>query len=215
RAAVAAIDWDRGVALWGDRTRLADRILAFLDEAPDKYPLPDLGEDADLEALLFSLHGLRGASGNLALMALSQQAGELEDLGRSSGPLASVLGRLPHLRALMGAARQEAKMALRNAAAAPGAVSAAEPAGAAGGQAPQSVSDAGLEAAVATLRAVLAGNELDDAALDVVCAGLAERGGRAQAQALRTAIDAFEFERAGELLESIPAETVLRAGQPH
>ncbi len=112
-AAAQTIDWERGTVLWGERTRLATRILAFLDEAPGKYPLPDPRADADHAALLFSLHGLRGAAGNLALMALSRQAGELEDQGRA-GHFADVHMRLPHLRALMDVARQEAEAALRH-----------------------------------------------------------------------------------------------------
>ncbi|MGB3703764.1 MAG: MHYT domain-containing protein [Castellaniella sp.] len=213
RAVVSSIDWERGMALWGDRARLADRILAFLDEAPDKYPLPDVGEHADPEALLFSLHGLRGAAGNLALMALSQQAGELEDLGRTSGSLDGVSERLPHLRALMEVARQAARSVRRSASAAPGSEAHAAPSAdaIAAVRAPLTIADTDLEAAVAALRTVLASNALDDAALDVVCAGLGERGGRAQAQALRTAVDAFEFERAGQLLESIPAEIAAHA----
>jgi HPt (histidine-containing phosphotransfer) domain-containing protein len=216
RAVVSSIDWERGMALWGDRTRLAERILAFLDEAPDKYPLPDVGEHADPEALLFSLHGLRGAAGNLALMALSQQAGELEDLGRASGSLDSVSERLPHLRALMEVARQAARSVRRSASAAPGseAHAALWADAVAAVRAPLAIADTDLEAAVTALRTVLASNALDDAALDVVCVGLGERGGRAQAQALRTAVDAFEFERASQLLESIPAEIAARAGQP-
>ncbi|MGA0584269.1 MAG: hypothetical protein ACO2ER_10250, partial [Castellaniella sp.] len=61
---------------------------------------------------------------------------------------------------------------------------------------------------------VLARNELDDSALDTVRAGLESRGEHARAQALRTAIDAFEFERAGALLDAFLAETAERAGQP-
>jgi PAS domain S-box-containing protein len=207
RAAARAIDWERGVALWGDRARLADRILAFLDEAPGKYPLPDQGAEADPEALLFSLHGLRGAAGNLALTAVSQQAGELEDQGRA-GHLADVRMRLPHLRALLDAARQEAKAARREACAASG--SAPGDAAAAGG-APAPVADADLESAAAALRTVLERNELDDAALGLVCAGLEARGDGARAQALRTAIDAFEFGRAGALLDAVRADMAERA----
>ena len=210
RAAVRAVDWERGAALWGERTRLADRILAFLDEAPGKYPLPAPGADADPEALLFSLHGLRGAAGNLALMAVSQQAGELEDQGRE-GHLADVLMRLPHLRALMDAARQEAKAARREASA-PGASPAAPADTAAEASVPERVPDAELASAAAALRAVLARNELDDAALGVVCAGLESRGERDRALALRAAIDAFEFDRAGALLDAVLAEPT--AGRP-
>jgi hypothetical protein len=118
--------------------------------------------------------------------------------------------RLPHLRALMDAARQEAKAARREASAS--GASPAAPAGAsAAAPAPGRVSDAELVSAAAALRAVLARNELDDAVLGVVCAGLESRGDRDQALALRAAIDAFEFDRAGALLDAALAEPA--AGQ--
>ncbi len=64
------------------------------------------------------------------------------------------------------------------------------------------------------LRAVLSRNELDDDTLGAVCMGLEARGGRAQAQALRAAIDAFEFERAGMLLAAALADTADWPGPP-
>ncbi|WP_322996633.1 MHYT domain-containing protein [Castellaniella sp.] len=73
------IDWDRGIGLWGDRVRLAQRISQFLDQAATQYPLPAPGAPPDAEALRFSLHGLRGAAGNLALIAIAQLAASLEE----------------------------------------------------------------------------------------------------------------------------------------
>lgn len=193
------IDWERGAVLWSGRTWLADRILTFLDEAPDKYPLPDSRHDLDPQALLFSLHALRGVAGNLALMAMSRQAAELEDLGRA-GRIDEVLGRLPELRALMDTARQEAMIVRQEA-----------PAFESSRTSSSSISDTCLESAMMSLRLVLARNELDEAALRVVCAGLEARGGLDRVRALRAAIDAFEFERAGALLDTILADTSVRA----
>ncbi|HET8596440.1 MAG TPA: MHYT domain-containing protein [Castellaniella sp.] len=201
---VPLIDWDRGAALWGDRRRLADRIAAFLDTAPARYPLPaedDAGADA--ESLRFNLHGLRGAAGNLALTALSRLAGQLEDQVRAGAP-ADARARLPQLRALMTAVRLAAREAAGDPArpgeaAAPGAATAAAPSAAA--------PSPDLREAVTALLAVLEHHELDDAALEAVRSGLAASGRQARIQALDAAIDRFDFEHAGTLLRTLLEES--------
>ncbi|WP_323016951.1 MHYT domain-containing protein [Castellaniella sp.] len=185
----APIDWDRGIALWGDRTRLAERILAFLDDFLDHHPLAALEtHNADPETLCFSLHGLRGAAGNLGLQALSRYAGDLEDQIRA-GATNDVPSRLSALPALVLAARQEARSAL-----------AARPATTNDIPAQPVCQD--LLGAVTALQAVLTRHELDDAALETVCAGLTADGQQAQATALRHAADAFDFARASALLQA-------------
>ncbi|WP_298013467.1 MHYT domain-containing protein [uncultured Castellaniella sp.] len=187
-APVPAIDWARGIKLWDGRERLAERILGFLDQAAAQYPLPSPDDPAaDPGALHFSLHGLRGAAGNLALSALSRCAGDLEEHARAGRPQAAQ-ARIPQLLALMDAARREARAAI--ASAAPQAD--ASP--------PQAVPPGNLPDIMAALRAVLVRHELDDAALDAVCDGLSARGRHARSQALREAIDSFDFDRAGALL---------------
>jgi len=201
---VPLIDWDRGAALWGDRRRLADRITAFLDTAPAQYPLPaedDAGADA--ESLRFSLHGLRGAAGNLALTALSRLAGQLEDRVRAGAP-ADARARLPQLRALMTAVR----LAAREAASAPARPGEAAARGAATATAPSAAAPApDLREAVTALLAVLEHHELDDAALEAVRSGLAASGRQARIQALDAAIDRFDFEHAGTLLRTLLEES--------
>ncbi|WP_322999675.1 MHYT domain-containing protein [Castellaniella sp.] len=191
-AAAPAIDWDRGLRLWGSRDQLAERILGFLDQAGAQYPLPAPdGPAADPDALRFSLHGLRGAAGNLALTAVSRCAAELEDQTRAGLPHAAQ-ARIPQLLALMDAARQAAAQAVAQSTAAP---PAADPL-------PASALDDGLLNAMSALRTVLTRHELDDPALDAVCAGLTAHGRHAHAQALREATDGFDFDRASMLLHT-------------
>jgi len=201
---VPLIDWDRGAALWGDRSQLAARITAFLDTASAQYPLPDEDDaGADLESLRFSLHGLRGAAGNLALTALSRLAGRMEDLVRAGAP-ADARARLPQLRALMTAVR----LAARAAADLP--ARAGDPAGrddAPAAAQPVAAPAPDLREAVTALLAVLEHHELDDAALDAVRSSLAASGRQARIQALDAAIDRFDFDRAGDLLRALLEES--------
>jgi PAS domain S-box-containing protein len=202
-----AVDWARGEALWGDRASLARRILTFLDEIGERYPLPDPeAPSCDASALVFSLHGIRGAAGNLALMAVSRLAGELEMLCRE-GRVDEGLSRLGDLSALLMAARQEAGTVR-------GEDAREDPPDTAGAAA----SPAALAAMVTGLLDVLARNELDDGALDAVLAGLCASGRRERGQALKRALDGFDFDRARvllrECLDELNAEPRAAASAP-
>jgi hypothetical protein len=59
------------------------------------------------------------------------------------------------------------------------------------------------------LLACLEHNELNDTALEKVCAGLESLGEHTHVQVLRTAVDAFEFGRAQTLLQQLVAEHTL------
>ncbi|MFT0534247.1 MHYT domain-containing protein [Castellaniella hirudinis] len=193
------IDWDRGIGLWGDRARLAQRILQFLDQAAVQYPLPAPdAQTPDPEALRFSLHGLRGAAGNLALMAIAQLAGRLEDRTRN-GEIQAVLQQLPYLQALLAASRQQAAPFQPPAAAGPAPAATAT---AAHRDGPPPLTPE-LQSTMASLAAVLARNELDDALLDAVRHGLKAQARPGQAQALDAALDAFDFDRAATLLNTL------------
>ncbi len=195
------VDWARGQALWGDRSRLIRSALAFLDEAPLKYPLPsDAAPDAGEETLRFSLHGLRGAAGNLALAALSGRAADLETRLRS-GDRPGVLHGLPGLRQVMQATRAALQAAATH-----------QPDAPAAGAAPVLCSQAELPALIERLQTVLAGNELDDALLEQACAAIRARGNPDQARELQAAVESFEFVRAQDLLRRISA--ALAPGEP-
>lgn len=148
--------------------------------------------DADPKALRFSLHGLRGAAGNLALTGVSQLAGTLEERIRG-GDVDGVLLQLPYLQALLEATLERAQAIRRPPATIP---EKATPDLDAPGPAE-------LRAAIDTLLAVLARHELDDRALDTVRSGLMAQGHLDHAQALDKALDAFDFEQAATLLKTL------------
>ncbi|MGS1118167.1 MHYT domain-containing protein [Castellaniella sp. UC4442_H9] len=199
-----AVDWNRGVALWGDRASLAARIVTFLDSVGENYPLPDPEQrEVDGTALVFSLHGIRGAAGNLALMAASRLAGELEGLCREDR-VDEVLSRLDDLSALLLAARHEAATARPADPDEEPTPAVAAPDAPPGG----SVSMLELTTALETLLPILERNELDDAALAQVCARLIAAGRRDHVQILRVALDRFDFTRACALLRQWLAEAV-------
>lgn len=78
-AAKSAVDWRHGTALWGNEARLSAALRQFLNGWRDRYPLPTGAEaDPDWAAARFSLHGLCGAAGNLALPEVSRLAATLE-----------------------------------------------------------------------------------------------------------------------------------------
>lgn len=72
------IDWARGISLWGSKHTLLEKIAGFLNEFASKYTFPKQPETAELEALKFNLHSLKGAAGNLGLMKLARITNELE-----------------------------------------------------------------------------------------------------------------------------------------
>lgn len=191
------IDWQRGVRLWGDRLTLASRIRHFLASAKDQYPLPSpRGEDFDTDALLHRLHGLRGAAGNLALMALSTFAGELEEQCRRAGPDA-ILVELKTVTALIDSAQREVDAARPVAPDAPPVVDDAQ----------SDIPEQWLESGH-TLLATLEHHQLDDGLLATVCAGLRQSDdGHRHARKLVDAIADFDFDRACVLLRDALTQT--------
>src|SRR6185312_514862 len=179
-----AVDWNRGGALWGDRASLAARIVTCLGSVGEDYPLPDPEQrEVDGPALVFSLHGIRGAAGNLALMAASRLAGDLEGLCREDR-VDEVMSRLDDLSALLLAARHEAATARPADPDEEPIPAVAAPDAPPGG----SVSMLELTTALETLLPILERNELDDAALAQVCARLIAAGRRDHVQILRVAL---------------------------
>lgn len=183
------IDWSRGMALWGDKERLLNALEQFLQTVDEKYPLPNEVDVAlDRERTLFSLHGLRGVASNLALPALASLAGTMEDQLRAGHEVD--MRQLLELRVLLAQARRAlaSDMAVLSRMARAPDVADGE-------------TSADLLVAMSSLLDVMRRSELDDALLDAVCLGLEGVHEHARAQALRTALDAFEFREAADLLE--------------
>lgn len=73
------IDWTSGVAVWGNKQRLAKSLDQFLRTTGAPTQLPDAqSEMPTADALGFHLHALRGAAANLAVPSVASQAGEME-----------------------------------------------------------------------------------------------------------------------------------------
>ena len=198
------IDWTSGIALWGNKGRLAQALQTFLAEAMMRHPLPT--EDAaaiDWDATLFSLHGLRGAAGNLALPKVTELAGGLEERIKR-GSRDDIRPQLAELRGLLASAAEELRQ-FNAAAQAPASAAAA------GDLAAPAVSPPTLQPHLGELLDGLERSELPATALDVVSQHLCAQGRKDLHDALHQAIDAFDFHQARLLLlqwqSSVPADT--------
>lgn len=191
------IDWQRGSTLWGSQSRLAEKISAFFDHVEQQHRLPDPSSaNENTEQLISSLHGIKGASGNLAMMGVSSLAGELETLARDGQP-EQVLSRLPELYIRMAAAKTEAMNSQAH-----GRTSEQPERGnttaTSVGAHPASETDLG--AGIDALLELLRHNELDDVVLNTACDGLRNQGDKELAGTLQVAVDNFDFDRACALL---------------
>ncbi|TBV00071.1 MHYT domain-containing protein [Stutzerimonas kirkiae] len=184
--AVTLIDWTTGISLWGSQARLVKSLRAFLGEVGERYPLPE-PRQANVNWLqtLFSLHSIRGAAGNLALPGVAALAGELERQVKADGH-EGVLAEIARLRDMLGAVAQELRAY---------SVQEEVPANDAGTAA---LGSEALLAQLHELLACLARNELNPQVLEAVCDALGQDG-----EALRSAVDAFEFQQAHTLLERV------------
>ncbi|VFR94797.1 diguanylate cyclase/phosphodiesterase (GGDEF & EAL domains) with PAS/PAC sensor(s) [plant metagenome] len=186
-----AIDWPAGIALWGSAPRLARAIEGFLAQQPERHPLPkDTEISPDGAEALESLHGLRGAAGNLGMTVVADIAAQLE------------------LR-IRGGQREDLGLhieALRQALAEAGAALQASPALAEARQQPPPspcVPRAEVRARVDELLDCVNRGELNDAALEAVCEHLRASGEPALCHTLRDALDSFEFDDARKMLHTL------------
>jgi two-component system, sensor histidine kinase and response regulator len=79
-----AINWRRGLGLWGDRERLHDAIARFLDQELPRSGVADPDQAPDWAARRTRAHTLRGTAGNLALDGVARAAGHLESAARDA-----------------------------------------------------------------------------------------------------------------------------------
>lgn len=172
-----AIDWSRGIALWGSKDKLTQKISAFLQQE-EKTNWQSLSK----ENLVFKLHSIKGVAGNLGLMALSQWSNDKEQsLLRTDqalnlieleneyvSQLASIKRSLPQTSPL--AAHKEEHQ----------------------------INIAEYIEVIHQLSARLENYELDDDLLDTVLKGTTDHW---EASQLQQAIDNFDFEQAQTVLK--------------
>lgn len=175
-----AIDWQRGIALWGSIDALEQALRRFVDaHASSPDALSRLAMDADHTSLERAAHRLRGAAANLCLPIVSSIAERIEsDAGAAH---CERLAPLFHaLRDAMDAVI--ADLALRN----PGGTEAPPP----------SAGQADVTALASHLHDLLEHGELDENMLRELLSTLHTTGRRPAAEAIERAIDDFEFQTA-------------------
>ncbi|NYT49500.1 PAS domain S-box protein [Parapusillimonas granuli] len=195
----AQIDWAAGVALWGGEQRLMDAATGFLAAVDQRHPLPDGSAPiADWPSVRDSLHGIRGAAGNLSMPGIARHAAALEEALRA-GLVDDLAPRIARLKRMLAMASQELRERR-----------------AAGPQEPpqaDSASAAGLPPAAAAhiehALAQLERHEIDDASLQPIFASLRAHGAARLHAQLSEALDSFDFDRARTLLRE--AASVLQA----
>ena len=187
-----AIDWPRGLQLWGSQAAMVAAIRRFLDEhRASCVDIERLLQDAEPQAAIELVHRLRGAAANLALLRVSRLAGQLEHALKGK-VAASASGLLLALQAALGELPGELpqEQALPADEAAPLAALAE------------------LAPLIEQARAALGHGELAEQALQRLIAALPT----AQARGLEQAIDDFDFERADALLAELLGWLELQSG---
>ncbi|MGN8005528.1 PAS domain S-box protein [Acidovorax sp. 22279] len=190
-ATIAAVDWERGTRLWGQRALLRDAVARLLtDHAATPATLQALVAQPDMDAARALAHRLRGAAGNLALGPLQTLAQRIEEAAHSLDRTA-----LQPLVAALPAALQAVEQALAHEAEA-----AAAPAPGVGQHAPLTA-DQRQQArdAAQALQQALAQSELAQPPLDLLVQLLPADA----TERLQEAIDRFDFDQAGVQLQQL------------
>ena len=186
-----AIDWERGLQLWGQMPLLRDALARLLQEHEGTpAALQTLAAQRDLAGVRALAHRLRGAAGNLALKPLQTLTQRIEEAAASmdATALPLLLNQLPaSLAAVHHALAQDAR----------------QPAGsAAEGSLHAPLSDAQrtrARSAAQALQQALENAELAQPPLDL----LAQLLPAAAMEPLQEAIDTFDFDQALQQLQQL------------
>ncbi len=179
-----AIDWVRGIALWGSDTVLLAAIQRFVLEYRDAgAQIAALIQRGEPVSAIELVHRLRGAAANLALLPLSRLAGQLEHALKGAVPAATeelLAGLSQALRVLPSELPELTSTRLDKPAA-------------------NAVELHQLKALIEQARAALQHGELAEQALQQLLDTLPAKS----AKALETAINNFDFESADALLAKL------------
>jgi PAS domain S-box-containing protein len=191
----AEIDWQAGVALWGSKRRMAAAIHGFLADLQQRHPLPPSSTDItqlDWALATRSLHGIRGAAGNLALTKVTSLSARLESAAKRHD--ADFLKGLAQLRFELTLVQAALALVEHDPAEVPAVVRAS----------PQQRGQA--DQLIKVLDAHFARSELDEASFVKLLAWLDGSGRGELGQELQRSIDMFEFERAREQLAQLVSD---------
>ncbi|MBS0356055.1 MAG: PAS domain S-box protein [Proteobacteria bacterium] len=183
-ASCDAIDWQRGIALWGNADALEQALRRFVDiHASAPEALSRLAMDADHTSLERAAHRLRGAAANLCLSVVSSVAERIE----SEAGAAHCEHLAPYFHTLRDAIDAVVTELSRRG---PGHPEAPAP----------SNGRTDVTALASQLHALLEHGELDENMLGELLSTLHADGRRPAAEAIERAIDDFEFETAQQEL---------------
>ncbi|MCH1925027.1 ATP-binding protein [Shewanella sp. C32] len=188
------LNWQQGIALWGNDQRFRDALMQFFSDS-EQFQLPVYRSDAgvDWPATLAQLHRLVGVVGNLALDEIYQLAKYTEQLihahqfSQADVSLQRLKQRLAEAKQCYGARPQSPAVT----------------------SVPTNNTHrpftSELTRQIAQLSAILSHSELSDELLEQVCQGLIDTERFELAAQLQKAVDAFEFSHACELLQQCGA----------
>jgi len=189
-AALATLDWDAGARLWGGPLPMARAIVRFLDEQQASLiTLEHAVNEGDRASTSALAHRLRGAAANLALPRLAGAIGTLEGAA-DHGTTEQLRSALERVQAEFAVVRESVPLVPEAAAEAVGQI-----AGAAASQ--------DLRNALQALQLALSRGGLDDQALERLRLGTAHGEHREAFEALRYAIDDFDFDQALEWVRTL------------
>jgi two-component system sensor histidine kinase/response regulator len=189
---LTAIDWTRGVTLWGSTHTLGEAIRRLLTDHIDVCSqLERHLRSRDLDAARQQVHRLRGAAGNLCLVTLHALTTEMEDNIRAQ-EIALALDGLPRL----GTAMEDIWDALGLLAEPINAPVALHPLD----QPPALLQSSNFSSLSGAVIESLRHGEMNDAGLAQLTHALRAAGRITPAQDIENAINAFEFKRAEELI---------------
>ena len=192
-----AVNWTRGVALWGEQAVLARNIATFIAEQKGLYDeLTHALAEHGAPAVAPIAHRVRGASGNLSLSALHTLTGEMEHAAHR-GDRTRITDLLVQLPEVIQAVVAELIKVDADAAAA-----AVEPV-VVGGL--DRVDAAELEVALDELEAKLTANQLAPATMTTLARLLPAD----EVRPLESALDMFDFDRALASLRALRARHAL------
>ena len=179
-----AIDWQRGIALWGNTDALEQALRRFVDihaNAPEA--LSRLAMDADHTSLERAAHRLRGTAANLCLSVVSSVAERIE----SEAGTAHYERLAPYFHALRDAIDAVVTELSRRG---PGHPEAPAP----------NTGQTDVTALASQLHALLEHGELDENMLRELLSTLHADGRRPAAEAIARAVNDFEFKTAQQEL---------------
>jgi len=192
-----SIDWATGVRRWGSEQVLLAAVERFVEQHDGvAYELQSAVRAQDLERARTLAHRLRGAAGNLSLAALHACAEALEDALKSGsvGVAQSLVDSLGHaLHDLSSVLHAFTEMEAME----PG--TAHEPG--------PSFDRSQWHAWAASALLSLARGELDDDNLQSLLQAMRASGQAASAQEIERALDNFDFDQSGQLLQQLIAST--------